>query len=249
MGLVESELFGHEKGAFTGADQRKLGRFELADGATIFLDEVGELPLDTQAKLLRVLQEGEFERLGSARTIKANVRVLAATNRPLEELVNEGKYRSDLYYRLNVFPITIPPLRDRDDDIVLLAHYFAQKFRARLKKNITSISEESLQRLRRYHFPGNIRELEHIIERAVLINDGEELKIDVPLAAEQHSVVKNNGAAAADGFVSLEEMERAYIREVLDHTNGQVDGRGGAAQILDLPSSTLRSRMKKLKLK
>jgi two-component system, NtrC family, response regulator HydG len=248
-GLVESELFGHERGAFTGADQRKMGRFELADGATIFLDEVGELPLDTQAKLLRVLQEGEFERLGSTKTIKVDVRVLAATNRPLDQLVSEGRYRSDLYYRLNVFPITIPPLRERGDDIVILAYFFAQKFRVKFKKNITSINEESLQRLQNYNFPGNIRELEHIIERAVLVNDGEELKIDLQPGREQSTVEKNNVAPTRKQLVSLEEMERSYIREVLQHTNGQIEGRGGAAEILNLPSSTLRSRMKKLGLK
>lgn len=246
-GLVESELFGHEKGAFTGADQRKIGRFELADGATIFLDEVGELPLDTQAKLLRVLQEGEFERLGSARTLSVNVRVIAATNRPLEQLVKEGKYRSDLYYRLNVFPISLPPLRERGEDITLLTYYFAQKFRNKFKKSITSINEQSLQRLQRYQFPGNIRELEHIVERATLINEGEELYIDVPFLGEPATAAKHNGTGMA--LTTLAEMERSYIEQVLQHTKGQVEGKGGAAEILGLPPSTLRSRIRKLQMR
>jgi two-component system, NtrC family, response regulator HydG len=248
-GLVESELFGHEKGAFTGATQRKLGRFELADGATIFLDEVGELPVETQVKLLRVLQEGEFERLGSTRTIKVDVRVIAATNQPLERLVSEGKYRSDLYYRLNVFPITIPPLRHRGDDITLLTYYFAQKFKNKFNKRIISIDENSLQRLKNYSFPGNIRELEHIIERAVLISDSTTLLIDLPSVSASRSDNSQNSSPVKTEFVSLQEMEKVYIEKVLQHSKGHIEGKGGAAEILDLPPSTLRSRMKKLGLK
>jgi two-component system response regulator HydG len=249
-GLVESELFGHEKGAFTGAVQRKLGRFEIANGATIFLDEVGELPLETQAKFLRVLQQGEFERVGGTQTIKVDVRVLAATNQPLERLVSEGRFRSDLFYRLNVFPINVPPLRERVEDIRLLTNYFAQKFRAGFKKPISSIDHESMERLLHYQWPGNVRELEHVIERAVLLAQGEVLRINLPLSEEEIAGV-GRGQAISDGrhnnrLVSLEEMERTYIRDVLRQTNGVIAGKGGAAEILDLPASTLRSRMKKL---
>jgi transcriptional regulator with GAF, ATPase, and Fis domain len=245
-GLVESELFGHEKGAFTGAVQRKLGRFELANNATIFLDEVGELPLETQAKFLRVLQQGEFERVGGTHTIKVDVRVLAATNQPLAKLVEEGKYRSDLYYRLNVFPINIPPLRERGDDIVLLVNYFAQKFRAQFKKRISSISQASLERLQNYSWPGNVRELEHIIERAVLLAEGEVLTVDLPLG-DKSSVTDSPAAPSqTTRLVTLEEMEREYIEQVLRRTGGMIAGKGGAADILGLPASTLRSRMKKL---
>jgi two-component system response regulator HydG len=246
VGLVESELFGHEKGAFTGAVQRKLGRFELANGATIFLDEVGELPLETQAKFLRVLQQGEFERVGGTQTIKVDVRVLAATNQPLAGLVEEGKYRSDLYYRLNVFPINIPPLRERGDDIVLLVNYFAQKFRARFKKRISSIGQASLERLQNYSWPGNVRELEHIIERAVLLAEGEVLTVDLPLGGETPVAGGRIEPGRTTKLVTLEEMERDYIEQVLRHTGGMIAGRGGAAEILGLPASTLRSRMKKL---
>jgi transcriptional regulator with PAS, ATPase and Fis domain len=246
VGLVESELFGHEKGAFTGAVQRKPGRFELANGATIFLDEVGELPLETQAKFLRVLQQGEFERVGGAQTIKVDVRVLAATNQPLGKLVEEGKYRSDLYYRLNVFPITIPPLRERGDDIVLLVNYFAQKFRALFKKRISSISQASLERLQNYSWPGNVRELEHIIERAVLLAEGEVLTVDLPFGGESAAAGGRAALSQTARLVTLEEMERDYIEQVLRHTGGMIAGKGGAAEILGLPASTLRSRMKKL---
>lgn len=245
-GLVESELFGHEKGAFTGAMQRKLGRFQVADGGTIFLDEVGELPLESQTKFLRVLQQGEIERLGGTQTIKVDVRVLAATNRPLEQLVAEGKFRSDLFFRLNVFPIALPPLRERREDIAPLANYFLQKFRARLNKKISSIDSTSLDRLQDYSWPGNVRELEHIIERSVLLAEGEILLVDLPLGREERSSLK---AAACNKLRTLEEMEREHIAEVLRNTNGAVAGKGGAAEILDLPPSTLRDRMKKLGLR
>ncbi len=183
--MVESELFGHEKGAFTGAAQRKPGRFEIAHGATIFLDEVGELPLEAQAKFLRVLQQGEFERIGGAQTIKTDVRVLAATNQPLQKLVDEGKFRADLFYRLNVFPLSLPPLRERGNDLVLLVNYFAQKYRVRFRTQLTSVSVSSLEALKHYHWPGNVRELEHIVERAVLLSEGEVLTIDPPLGKSQ----------------------------------------------------------------
>jgi transcriptional regulator with GAF, ATPase, and Fis domain len=247
-GLVESELFGHEKGAFTGAVQRKLGRFEVANGATIFLDEIGELPLDTQAKFLRVLQEGEFERLGSTNTVKVDVRVLAATNQRLERLVAEGKFRSDLFYRLNVFPINIPPLRERSEDIRLLTNYFAQKFRARFRKSISSIDQRSMEKLMNYAWPGNVRELEHVIERAVLLANGEILKVNLPLSEEEISGNPSDKHETPEKLVTLDEMERSYIQEVLRHTDGLIAGKGGAAEILDLPASTLRSRMKKLGL-
>ncbi len=245
-GLVESELFGHEKGAFTGAVQRKLGRFEIANGATIFLDEVGELPLEAQAKFLRVLQHCEFERVGGAQTLKVDLRVLAATNQPLQKLVNDGRFRADLFYRLNVFPISLPPLRERGNDLVLLINYFAQKYRARFRKQITSVSLSSVEDLKQYHWPGNVRELEHIIERAVLLSEGEVLTIDPPLG-KNHAVSPLPGVEASH-FVSFEEMERRYIEEVVRHTKGVIAGKGGAAEILNINHSTLRSRMKKLGL-
>ena len=243
VSLVESELFGHEKGAFTGAVQRKPGRFEIANQGTIFLDEIGELPLETQAKFLRVLQEGEFERLGSSQTIKVNVRVLAATNRDLAELVEEGKFRADLYYRLNVFPIVIPPLRERGNDIVLLVDYFAQSFRKRFQKPIKSVDRTSINKLNNYHFPGNVRELKHLVERAVLLSEGETLKIDLPFTQTSRS---DFSFTEGDRPFTLVEMERKYIETVLEQTNGMIAGKKGAAEILDLPASTLRSKMKKL---
>jgi two-component system response regulator HydG len=248
-GLVESELFGHEKGAFTGAFQRRLGRFEIADGGTLFLDEIGDLPPETQAKLLRVLQHGTFERVGGTRTISVDVRLLAATNQPLEQLVAAGKFRPDLFYRVNVFPIHLPPLRERSEDIVLLAHYFAQQFRARLKKHISAIDQCSLERLQRYPWPGNVRELEHIIERAVLLADGKVLMVDWPLGTEKLASGRGHEVGTAQALTTLHEMERVYIAEVLRHTGGRIAGTGGAADILGLPASTLRHRLKKLGLK
>jgi DNA-binding NtrC family response regulator len=246
-GLVESELFGHEKGAFTGAAQRRLGRFEIANGATLFLDEVGEMSLDVQAKFLRVLQEGEFERVGGTQTIKVNVRVIAATNQLLEKLVAEGKFRADLFYRLKVFPIKLPPLRERREDIRLLTNYFAQKYRARFRKRISSIDQQSLERLTNYPWPGNVRELEHVVERAVLLAEGEVLFISVP--TEDASVATSPSEAGVPKLVTLDELERQYIKDVLRHTGGSIAGKGGAAEILGLPSSTLRSRMKKLAIR
>jgi transcriptional regulator with GAF, ATPase, and Fis domain len=248
-GLVESELFGHEKGAFTGAVQRKLGRFQLADGGTIFLDEVAELPLETQTKFLRVLQQGEIERLGGTQAIKVDVRVLAATNQPLERSVAEGKFRSDLFYRLNVFPINLPLLRERREDIVLLTNYFTQRFRSRLKKSISLIDSASLKRLENYDWPGNVRELEHVIERAVLLAEGEVLFVDLPLGREERAAMSAGAVPASTKLRRLEEMERDYIGEVLRRTQGAIAGKGGAAEILGLPPSTLRDRMKKLGIK
>ena len=252
-GLLESELFGHEKGAFTGAVSQRIGRFELANKGTLLLDEIGEIPLDLQPKLLRVLQEHEFERLGSSRTTKTDARLIAATNCDLAQMVNEKRFRSDLFYRLNVFPIFIPPLRERAGDIPLLVGYFAQKHAARMNKQIESVPTQTMEVLCRYHWPGNVRELENFIERSVILSRGSELQS--PLA-ELH---RSDGAAAAgdgDGrapqkakLSTMDEMERAYIEEVLRHVKGMVAGKGGAAEILGMPSSTLRSRMKKLGIK
>jgi transcriptional regulator with GAF, ATPase, and Fis domain len=247
-GLVESELFGHEKGAFTGAAQRRLGRFEAADGGTLFLDEIGDLPLEAQAKLLRVLEHGAFERLGSTHTRTVNVRLVAATNQPLEQMVAAGTFRSDLYYRIHVFPIYLPPLRERPEDIELLVHYFAQKYRRQFKKTLTAIHPETLAHLRTYPWPGNIRELEHLIERAVLLADGEVLTVDTPLSPREFAAVEEEQRVTARPFATLHAMERAYIADVLRHTHGRIAGPDGAAEILGLPASTLRHRLKKLGL-
>ena len=238
-GLIESELFGHEKGAFTGALTKKMGRFELADKGTIFLDEIGELPLDLQSKLLRVLQEGEFERVGGTQTFKINVRVIAATNRDLEQLSKTGHYRPDLYYRLNVFPIHLPALREREGDIPLLVLYFVRKFAANFGKKIDRIPERMMSALQRYQWPGNIRELEHVIERAMILSEGSELE-PIEWLSPSH------GKAAAAKTLTLEEMERQHIVDVLEHTNWRVSGEKGAAKILGLNPTTLEARMKKL---
>jgi formate hydrogenlyase transcriptional activator len=241
-GLIESELFGHEKGAFTGALARKIGRFELADKATIFLDEVGEIPLELQTKLLRVLQEGEFERLGSTKTLKVNVRVIAATNRDLEREVKEGRFRSDLFYRLNVFPIQLPPLRERVQDIPLLAAYFVKKHAADMGRKIETIPQPAMEALKVYPWPGNIRELEHVIERAIILSQGSQLELGDWLPNSAPS-----GAGAGNGRVStLEETERAHIVSVLEQVGWKVSGKGGAAELLGLKPTTLEARMKKL---
>ena len=238
-GLIESELFGHEKGAFTGALMKKMGRFEVADKGTIFLDEIGELPLDLQSKLLRVLQEGEFERVGGTQTFKVNVRVIAATNRDLEQQSKMGHYRADLYYRLNVFPIHLPALREREGDIPLLVQYFVRKFAANLGKKIDRIPERMIAALQRYPWPGNIRELEHVIERAVILSEGPEL--------EPIDWLSQPGGKAGPGKpLTLEEMERQHIVDVLEQTNWRVSGEKGAAKILGLNPTTLEARMKKL---
>jgi formate hydrogenlyase transcriptional activator len=240
-GLLESEMFGHEKGAFTGAIEQRKGRFELAHKGTLFLDEVEDIPLDLQPKLLRVLQEQEFERLGSSRTINVDVRVVAATNADLSQLVADKKFRSDLYYRLNVFPITLPPLRERQEDIPLLVHFFAQKFAQRMRKPIERIPTETVTSLTRYSWPGNIRELQNLIERAVILSRGKVL--DVPLAE-----LKQDGRAAQEqnGRNTLEAVEREHILRILRETNWVIGGTGGAAARLGLPRTTLNHRMQKL---
>jgi formate hydrogenlyase transcriptional activator len=248
-GLLESEFFGHERGAFTGAVSQRAGRFELAHKGTLFLDEVGEIPLELQPKLLRVLQEQEFERLGGAKTIKVDVRLIAATNCNLREMVAEKKFRSDLYYRLNVFPIFLPSLRERVDDIPLLAGYFAQKHSRRMNKRIDAIPSETVEALCRYHWPGNVRELENFVERAVILTRGHELQAPLSeLEAPGPAAGESAQAPAPAGLLSLADAERAHIEEILRHTKGVVGGKGGAAEILDLPISTLRGRMKKLGL-
>jgi formate hydrogenlyase transcriptional activator len=239
--LVESELFGHEKGAFTGAVSRKLGRFELADQGTLFLDEIGELPLDLQAKLLRVLQEGEFERVGSTETRKVDVRVLAATNRDIAKRTKEGSFRPDLYYRLNVFPILLPPLRERRDDLPLLIQHFLRKHNEKYGKQIETVPARAMTTLQTYDWPGNIRELENVIERAVILSRGTELTL------EEHSF-KTGYPEHVPRIETLEEAERAHIIKVLEATGWRVSGRGGAAELLGVKRSTLESRMKKLRI-
>ena len=238
-GLLESELFGHERGAFTGAIATKAGRFELADRGTLFLDEVGEIPLELQVKLLRVLQEQEFERLGSTRTIRVNVRMIAATNRDLAQLVEEKQFRSDLYYRLNVFPITVPPLRERAEDIPLLVRHFAQKLAKRMKKHIETIPSEAMHALQRYTWPGNVRELENFIERAVILTQGTDLFVPF---AELTRAPKSSPPSAA----TLEQAEREHILRVLGETNWVVSGASGAAAKLGMKRTTLQSKMQKL---
>jgi len=238
--LIESELFGHEKGAFTGAVQKQIGRFELAHGGTIFLDEIGELPLDLQSKLLHILQEGEFERIGSSKTIKVNVRVIAATNRNLEEQVRNKHFRKDLFYRLNVYPITIAPLRDRKSDIPLLANHFVKQFNRQMDKNFRKIPGKTIKQLQNYSWPGNIRELENIIERAVIISSGSSLSVE-PIIEPKFE--------ESDELLPLAEYERQYIIKVLEKTYWRVEGAEGAARILDMHPETLRSRMRKLEIK
>jgi len=247
--LIESELFGHEKGAFTGAVDRRVGKFEQANGGTIFLDEIGELPLDAQVKLLRVLQEMEFERVGSNKPIKVEVRVIAATNRNLEKEVSEGRFRLDLYYRLNVFPIFIPPLRERKEDIGLLAKNFVEKFSQRTGRNVTGISQAALNQLKNYHWPGNIRELEHLIERQVLIkSQGIIENISLP-QTQSEKPVQIDYSDEKSSLRTMEEMEADYIVLVLKSCQGRIGGPGGAAEILGMPPSTLHSRIKKLGIK
>ena len=243
VNLIESELFGHEKGAFTGAFQRKIGRFELADGGTIFLDEIGEMPIELQAKLLRVLQEGEFQRLGNPATIKVDVRVIAATNRNLENLVDEGRFRQDLYYRLNVFPIYNIPLRERVEDIPLLVKHFLKKFSERVGKPIKKISKGSLEKLMRYSFPGNIRELENIIERAVILSTGSSLDIDAVLPSGNKKLARRNR------FKTFDEMQKEHILEALRKTNWKVTGKMSAAELLGLNGKTLASKLRKLDIR
>ena len=238
-GLLESELFGHERGAFTGAIAQKVGRFELAHGGTIFLDEVGEIPLELQSKLLRVLQEQEFERLGSTRTVRVDIRLIAATNRDMATMVEAHEFRSDLYYRLNVFPITLPPLRERHEDIPVLMRYFTQHYAARMKKNIETIPGPTLEALSRYHWPGNIRELENLVERAVILTQGHHLQVPLPelkIQARQPPVLGP----------TLHDAERDQILRTLRDTRWVIGGQDGAAARLGLKRTTLTSKMKKL---
>jgi formate hydrogenlyase transcriptional activator len=241
-GLVESELFGHERGAFTGATQRRIGRFELANGGTIFLDEVTELPLDTQVKLLRVLQEGEFERVGSSQTIKVDVRVIAATNRDLNEIVRNGTFRADLFYRLNVFPLESPPLRERKVDIPLLVSFFLSKFGKKLGKQVRGVSQKSMETLKNYGWPGNVRELQNVIERAVVVARG-------PVVQTDDSMLRAEEATDASTIDTLENVERNHIVRALNETDWVIHGKKGAAEILGINPSTLRSRMEKLRIK
>lgn len=245
--LVESELFGYEKGAFTGAISQHKGRFETADGGTLFLDEVGDLAAPAQAKLLRVLEEQEFERVGGTRSVQVDVRVIAATNRDLADMVRDGAFRVDLYYRLNVFPIPLPPLRERRSDIPLLLRFFADRFARKMGKTITGIDPRSLQRLTEYAWPGNVRELQNVVERAVILARGGLLDVEVALQRrldepleEAHDLLRQNGSG------TLEAMERTYIRQILEDRDWIIEGPRGAAALLGLKPSTLRSRMRKL---
>jgi formate hydrogenlyase transcriptional activator len=235
--LIESELFGREKGAFTGAMSRMVGRFELAHGSTLFLDEIGDLPLELQTKLLRVLEEGRFERLGSTKPIQVDVRIIAASNSDLEQEIQAGKFRKDLYYRLSVFPITIPPLRERTDDIPPLVWAFIRQFEKRMGKHVQSVPKRSLEALQRYPWPGNARELRNVIEHAMIVSPGKTLEVSAPTLS------------VAEGFKevrSLQDVERQHILTVLKETGWRVAGRGGAAKVLGLKPTTLEARMKKL---
>ncbi|HYK58235.1 MAG TPA: sigma 54-interacting transcriptional regulator, partial [Bryobacteraceae bacterium] len=260
-GLLESELFGHEKGAFTGAISQRIGRFELAHRGTVFLDEIGEIPLELQPKLLRVLQEREFERLGSARTLHSDARLIAATNRDLSAMVENSAFRADLYYRLNVFPIRVPPLRERPEDIPMLVRHFVQQFSRRTNKNIETIPTETMKALVRYRWPGNIRELQNVIERAVIVSPGPALKVPLadlksaelrsqapvpkPPAAKASAEIPSSGEAK-DMRRILEETERKQILAALEQSDWIVAGPKGAAALLGLKRSTLQSRMQKL---
>ncbi|MGA6971087.1 MAG: sigma 54-interacting transcriptional regulator [Candidatus Binatus sp.] len=254
VGLIESELFGHEKGAFTGATDRRIGRFELAHGGTIFLDEIGEMPPDLQVKLLRVLQEQEFERVGGSNLIKVDVRVIAATNRDLLRSVSEGMFRQDLYYRLNVFPVQLPPLRDRREDIPPLVHYFVRRFSLKIGRKITRIQRETMERLVSYAWPGNVRELENVIERSVILSRANELEVGPGVLPETAAIAQTQAGAPAHEDKnlsvappqSIDQVERNHILEVLMRTNWRIEGSEGAAALLNLNPSTLRSRMKKL---
>ena len=237
--LIEAELFGRERGAYTGALARQMGRFEVADGSTIFLDEIGELPLELQAKLLHVLERGEFERLGSSKTMRVDVRVVAATNRDLTAMVRAGKFREDLFYRLNVFPITVPPLRARLDDLPLLVWSFVREFAPAQGKTFEQIPRRTMQALQRYAWPGNVRELRNVIERAIILSPGPILHVEPPASPMQETAVE----------MTLEAVERRHIVAVLDQVRGRIRGEGGAAQRLGLKPSTLESRISKLGIK
>lgn len=242
INLIESELFGHEKGSFTGALSRRIGRFELADGGTIFLDEIGELSLDLQVKLLRVIQEGEFERLGGSSTISVDVRIIAATHRDLKQMVSIGEFREDLFYRLNVFPITLPPLRERGGDIAIIVKAFVDKFAKKMGKQIDNIPQKIMNELSQYAWPGNVRELENIIERAVILSNSNTLQLHDKL----HGIKTTNSDT---DLKSLADMEKAHITKVLKHTDWRISGEEGAATVLEMHPNTLRSRMSKLGIK
>ncbi|MEO8415432.1 MAG: sigma-54 dependent transcriptional regulator [Ginsengibacter sp.] len=242
--LIESELFGHERGAFTGASSKRTGKFEQANGGTIFLDEIGELPLEAQSKLLRVLQEKEIEKLGSDKTIKVDVRIIAATNRNLQKEIAEGRFRLDLYYRLNVFPIELPPLRNRMEDLEALADHFLKKYSRNNGRHVTNISATVLKQMQLYTWPGNIRELEHFIERNVLLTSGNTIDTIEPLENIAAPIEDNNSE-----LKTMEQMEREHILRTLKSSNGKVSGAGGAAEILKIPAQTLFAKMKKLGIK
>jgi transcriptional regulator with GAF, ATPase, and Fis domain len=237
--LIESELFGREKGAYTGALTKMIGRFELADGSTLFLDEIGEIPLELQGKLLRVLEEGNFERLGSTKPIHVNVRIIAATNRDLGQEVKAGRFRKDFYYRLNVFPITIPPLRERPEDIPLLVWAFVRMFQERMGKEIETISKKTMEALQSYSWPGNVRELKNIIEHAMILSNDKALAVRLP----QHE------SLGTDAIQTLQDVERRHMVAVLEKTSWRLSGKGGAAEILGLKRTTLRAKMEKLGIK
>ncbi len=246
-GLMESELFGHEKGAFTGAISQRIGRFELANGGSVFLDEVGEIPLEVQPKLLRVLQEREFERLGGSKTFRTDARLIAATNRDLEAMAGEQTFRSDLYYRLNVFPIRVPPLRERADDIPLLVRHFVQQFGRRMGKTIETIPSETMDALVRYHWPGNIRELQNVIERAVILTPGSVLNVAVGELTSRPTSSPAPGTGAQKDMQSvLDETERRHIIQALEAADWVIAGPNGAAARLGMKRSTLHARMQKL---
>ena len=237
-GLLESELFGHEKGAFTGAVTQKVGRIELADGGTLFLDEIGEVPLELQPKLLRVLQDQEFERLGSNRTIKVRVRLVAATNRDLAHSIEQHEFRRDLFYRLSVFPIRMPPLRERREDIPLLVRYFVRKFALRMDRHIESVPRETMKALTEWSWPGNIRELENLMERSVILSEGNALRVPLTELWTESRVADH----------TLDNAEREHIIRVLRDTGGKLSGPGGAARRLGLKRTTLQSKMQRLKI-
>jgi transcriptional regulator with GAF, ATPase, and Fis domain len=236
--LVESELFGREKGAYTGAVSREPGRFEVANGSTLFLDEVAELPFELQAKLLRVLEEGQYERVGSSRTLTTDVRIIAATNRDLQAEVEAGRFRRDLFFRLAVFPIRLPPLRDRREDIPLLVWSAVEEFSAAMHRSVENIRRQDMERLQRYDWPGNVRELRNVVERAMILSSGPALRVEPPMIP----------AANGDGLLSLDEAQRRQIARALDATEGRIAGPGGAADLLGLKPTTLRSKMQRLGL-
>jgi chemotaxis protein methyltransferase CheR len=238
--VIESELFGHEKGAFTGAGVRRVGRFQLADGTTLFLDEISEIPLELQPKLLQVLQDGEFEPLGSSKTLRVDMRIIAASNRDLEDEVNHSRFRRDLFYRINVFPLTVPPLRNRKDDIPLLVKWFVDRFNRKMNKNITSIPKALIKHLQAYDWPGNVRELENVVERAMIASKGSKLKLT------DNFVTSAKVRSRAKLKETLTEVERAQILNTLEKTGWKIEGANGAAGVLGLAPSTLRDRIKKL---